>query len=80
MKIPKLCLSKNCLKRVLRTFLQTAIGYIITNLTLYFSGVDFGDSSVLKNAAIGLAIAAFSAGSAAVMNLEKADVQNNDKE
>lgn len=73
MKIPKLCLSKDCLKKALRTFLQTAIGYIITNLTLYFSGVDFGDKSVLKNAAIGLAIAAFSAGSAAVMNLEKAD-------
>lgn len=78
MKIPKLCLSKDCLKKVLRTFLQTAIGYIITNLTLYFGGVDFGDKSVLKNAAIGLAIAAFSAGSAAVMNLEKADTQNSD--
>lgn len=73
MKIFKFYLSKDCLKKVVRTFLQTAIGYIITNITLYLSGIDFADGDVLRNALIGLAIAAFSAGSAAVMNLEKAD-------
>lgn len=73
-----MCLSKNCLKKVFRTFLQTAIGYIITNITLYFGGIDFGDGSILRNAAIGMALAAFSAGSAAVMNIEK--VEQNDKE
>lgn len=76
MKIFKFYLSKDCLKKVLRTFLQTAIGYIITNITLYLGGIDFADGDVLRNALIGLAIAAFSAGSAAVMNLEKADSQN----
>lgn len=73
MKIFKFYLSKDCLKKVLKTFLQTAIGYIITNITLYLGGIDFADGDVLRNALIGLAIAAFSAGSAAVMNLEKAD-------
>lgn len=78
MKIPKVCLSRNCLKKVFRTFLQTAIGYIITNITLYFGGIDFGNGSVLRNAAIGITLAAFSAGSAAVMNIEK--VEQNDTE
>lgn len=73
MKIYKFYISKDCVKKVLRTFLQTAIGYIITNITLYLGGIDFADGDVLRNALIGLAIAAFSAGSAAVMNLEKAD-------
>lgn len=76
MKIFKLYLSKDCLKKALRTFLQTAIGYIITNITLYLGGIDFADGDVLRNALIGLAVAAFSAGSAAVMNIEKADSQN----
>lgn len=73
----KIHLSKVCLKKALRTFIQTAIGYILTNVTLYFGGVDFGDGDVIKNALIGLAIAAFSAGSAAVMNIEKGDKNTN---
>ena len=76
MKIFKFYLSGDCVKKVLRTFLQTAIGYIITNITLYIGGIDFADGDVLRNALIGLAIAAFSAGSAAVMNIEKAENQN----
>lgn len=76
MKIFKFYISKDCVKKVLRTFLQTAIGYIITNITLYLGGIDFADGDVLRNALIGLAIAAFSAGSAAVMNIEKAESQN----
>lgn len=76
MKIFKFYLSKDCLIKALRTFLQTAIGYIITNITLYLGGIDFADGDVLRNALIGLAIAAFSAGSAAVMNIEKEESQN----
>lgn len=76
MKIFKFYISKDCVKKVLRTFLQTAIGYIITNITLYLGGIDFADGDVLRNALIGLAIAAFSAGSAAVMNIEKAESKN----
>lgn len=61
----------------MRTFLQTAIGYVLTNITLYFSGVNFADNDVVKNALIGLAISALSAGAAAVMNIEKGEVDKN---
>lgn len=73
MKKFNICLSKKCLIRALRTFLQTAIGFIITNISLYATGIDFGDGDVVKNALIGLAISAFSAGAAAVMNLGKGE-------
>lgn len=69
----KECFSKNCIKKALRTFLQTAIGYVVTNISFSLSGVDFADGNVIKNALIGLAIAAVAAGSAAIMNLEKGD-------
>lgn len=65
-KIPKICL-----KRALRTFLQTTFGYIVTNVTLYLGGMDYGDGDVLKNALIGLAVAALSAGASAVMNIKE---------
>ncbi len=71
MKKNKYCFTKNCLIRALRTFLQTAIGYILANLSLYIGGIDFADGNVVKNALVGLAISAFSAGAAAVMNIEK---------
>lgn len=77
MKDFKLSITKNCLIKALRTFLQTAIGYILANVSLYVGGVDFNDGSVLKNALIGLAISAFSAGASAVMNLEKGEGNNN---
>lgn len=73
MKNKKLCLSKNCLKKALRTFLQTAIGYLLANVSLYIGGVDFNDGNLVKNALIGLAVSAFSAGAAAVMNIEKGE-------
>ena len=76
MKNFNFCFSKECLRKALRTFLQTAIGYVITNVSLYFTGIDFNDESLLKNALIGLAISAFSAGASAVMNLEKGDKNN----
>lgn len=73
MKKLNICVTKNCLIKALRTFLQTAIGYILANLSLYISGIDFNDGNVVKNVLIGLAISAFSAGAAAVMNLEKGE-------
>jgi hypothetical protein len=80
MKKLNICLSKRCLKKALRTFLQTTIGYVITNITFSLSGVNFADGDVLKNALIGLAIAAIAAGAAAVMNLEKGEIENNEKD
>ncbi len=77
MKKLNLCITKNCLIRALRTFLQTAIGYVITNVALNLSGVDFSDKNMVKNVLIGLAISALSAGAAAVMNIEKADKGEN---
>ena len=54
----KICLKKPCLKRAFRTFIQTALGYVITNVTLALGGLDFNDGDVVKNALIGLAVAA----------------------
>jgi hypothetical protein len=64
-------ITKSTVKKSIRTFIQTVIGYVVTNLAMFVSGIDFTDKDVLKNALIGLAIAAISAGAAAVMNLEK---------
>lgn len=59
--------TKETAKRMLKTFVQTAAGYIIVNI----AGVDFtGDRDVVKTALIGLAISASSAGLAAIMNLQ----------
>lgn len=69
----KLCLTKPCLKRALRTFLQTAFGYVVTNAALMLGGLDLTDGNVVKNALIGLAIAAVSAGASAVMNLKEGE-------
>lgn len=56
-------LKKNCVKRALRTFLQTAVGYIAVNIAAT-------DMSV-KSAVLGLVVSAVSAGMAAVMNLKE---------
>ena len=77
MKKLNLCITKNCLIRALRTFLQTAIGYFITNVALNLSGVDFSDKNMVKNVLIGLAVSALSAGAAAVMNIEKTEKGEN---
>lgn len=61
--------TKETLKRMLRTFLQTSLGYIVVNIAF----VDFaGGRDVIESALIGLCVSAVSAGAAAVMNLEKA--------
>lgn len=59
---------KNWTKRALRTFVQTAVGYIAVNIaTLDFTE----DGAVLKSAVIGLGVSAVAAGIAAVMNMKE---------
>lgn len=59
---------KTCVKRALRTFLQTAVGYIAVNIAV----VDFStDRQALKAAVTGLCVSAVSAGIAAAMNLKE---------
>jgi len=55
-------------KRMLRTFIQAVIGYIVANLAI----VDYSSGrAVAKSALIGLCVSAFAAGLSAVMNLQK---------
>ena len=56
--------------RALRTFLQSAVGYIVIALP----NVDFSEQSKAKTALIGIGVSAVAAGLAAVMNI------NSDKE
>ncbi len=59
---------KPWVRRTVRTFVQTAVGYIAVNL----AAIDFtAEKSVLKTALLGLAVSAASAGLAAVMNYKK---------
>ncbi len=67
--------TKITVKRAVRTFLQTALGYIAVNMIV----VDFSaDKAVLKSALVGLGVSALSAGLSAVMNLEKKEKCEND--
>ena len=60
-------LKKNCVKRALRTFFQTAIGYLAVNVAV----VEFSaDNAALKSCLVGLGVSAVSAGISAVMNLK----------
>ena len=54
---------KTWAKRSLRTFLQTAVGYIAVNIA--------ATDLTVKSAVLGLCISAISAGMAAVMNLKE---------
>lgn len=67
----KRAITKSSLIHALRTFLQTAIGYLITNVSLYFGGMDLSNGDIVKDALIGIAVSALSAGAAAVMNMEE---------
>ena len=61
-------LKKNCVRRALRTFFQTAIGYLAVNIAV----VDFSaDKAALKSCLVGLGVSAVSAGVSAVMNLKE---------
>ena len=59
---------KNCVRRALRTFVQTAIGYLAVNIAV----VDFSaDKAALKSCLVGLGVSVVSAGISAVMNLKE---------
>ncbi len=56
-------LKRNCVRRAVRTFLQTAAGYIAVNI----AAVDFSAETAVKC----LIISAVASGFAAVMNLKE---------
>lgn len=61
--------------RALRTFLQSAVGYIVIALP----NVDFSEQSKAKTALIGIGVSAVAAGLAAVMNINTdKEEENND--
>ena len=61
-------ITEKTLKRALRTFAQTAIGYLVINVV----AIDFSaEKDILKTALIGLGVSAVSAGVSAVMNLDR---------
>ncbi len=63
---------KESLYRAMRTFLQTAFGYIATNLALYLTeSGGMQDTSALRTGLVGLCVSALASGLAAVMNREK---------
>ena len=62
---------KETIRRALRTFVQTAIGYIVTNIAILSDPETLQNTDILKTTIIGLIISAISAGLAAVMNLPK---------
>ncbi|MDD6728453.1 MAG: hypothetical protein PUE08_04440 [Eubacteriales bacterium] len=67
--------TKQTVRRALRTFIQTALGYIAVNIAI----VDFSaEKEILKSALIGVGVSAVSAGLSAVMNLEKKENCEND--
>lgn len=69
--------TKETLRRALRTLIQTAISYIAVNIVV----VDWSaDREVLNSAVIGLVVSAIAAGIAAVMNLEKKEVEENERD
>lgn len=63
-------ITKTTIKRGIRTFFQTAVGYIATNIGAYICGIDFNDTGVIKSTVFGLIMASVSAGLATVMNIE----------
>ena len=62
---------KETIRRAFRTFWQTAIGYIVTNIAILSDPETLQNTDILKTTIIGLIISAISAGLAAVMNLPK---------
>lgn len=68
---------KETLRRTLRTFLQSAVGYIAANLVMTVSGSDI---DYLKTSITGLLVSAVASGLAATMNLPqnaKNTIDNN---
>lgn len=58
---------KEWAKRAIRTFIQTAVGYLVVAVP----SVDFsGESKAIKAALVGIGVSAVAAGIAAAMNLK----------
>lgn len=55
---------KNWIRRALRTFIQTAVGYIC----IAIPAIDWNDTSTTKGTLIGIGVSAVAAGISAVMN------------
>lgn len=64
-------LTKSCLQRAGKTFVEAALSYIIINLDTLFSA----DKSTIKTIGGGILMSAIAAGISAVWNLKKQDVQ-----
>ena len=65
---------KETIRRALRTFAQTAAGYISVNIVAAISGAGT-NGELLKTAVYGLIISAVAAGLAAVMNLPGKEIK-----
>ncbi len=68
---------KETVRRAVRTFFQAAAGYLAANIAVTFSGVADGRDT-LKSALVIVAASAVACGLAAVMNLPKKNVEEND--
>lgn len=62
---------KEWLYRAIRTFIQSAAGYLL----IAVPNIDFTDTSVLKTTLIGIGVSAAAAGIAAVMNTDWNHIQ-----
>ena len=62
---------KETIRRAFRTFVQTAIGYIVTNIAILSDPETLQNTDIFKTTIIGLITSSISAGLAAVMNLPK---------
>lgn len=64
---------KEWARRALRTFFQTAVGYLVAAVPF----IDYGqEKSTIKAALIGIAVSAVAAGISAVMNLNEGSGDN----
>lgn len=59
------------LRRALRTFLQAAVGYVVTNVAIITAG--YQEGTLTKAIIVGFVGSAVAAGLAAVMNLPPKD-------
>jgi len=66
---------KEMIRRTVRTFFQSAAGYIIANTAYLITAANTDDYNYLLNSIIGIGVSAIAAGLAAIMNLPK----NEDK-
>lgn len=70
---------KDMFYRAFRTFFQTAVGYIVTNIAIIFNSGEIENTELIKTALIGVVISSISAGLSAVMNIPKNKDGGNDE-